>query len=69
VNALSHDACPASSPHAHRRIARAYDRMVAATADRWRHAWGDAFVALVRARNAERTEGEVRAMEKRLGLR
>lgn len=55
-------------PFIERRIQRAYDRMLAAKTEDWRHAWGDGFVANVSARNAMRTVAEVRALENKLGL-
>lgn len=55
-------------PHIERRIQRAYDRMLAAKSECWRHAWGDGFVANVSARNAMRSVAEVRVLEKKLGL-
>jgi hypothetical protein len=51
-----------------RRIDRAYTRMLAAKTTAWAHAWGDAFVANVSARNAMRTVAEVRRIEIDLGL-
>lgn len=52
----------------HRRIDRAYTRMVAAKSPEWSHRWGDAFVNYVRARNAMRTPNEVRELERERGL-
>jgi len=51
-----------------RRINRAYDRMLAAKTSRWRHAWGDAFVANCSARNAMRSVAEIRQLERARGL-
>ena len=56
-------------PAIERRIQRAYDRMLAAKTEDWRHAWGDAFVANCSARNAMRTVREVRELEEKLGLK
>jgi hypothetical protein len=61
--------CPENSPYLHRRIDRAYTRMIAANTPEWAHRWGDAFVTYVRARNAQRTPREVAELEKRMGLR
>lgn len=55
-------------PKIERRIQRAYDRMLAAKTEDWRHAWGDGFVANVSARNAMRTVAEVRAIERARGI-
>lgn len=63
------NAVPEHQPHIERRIQRAYDRMLAAKTECWRHAWGDAFVVSCSARNAMRTVAEVRAIEKARGLR
>jgi hypothetical protein len=57
-----------NSPHLHRRIDRAYTRMLAAKTPAWEHRWGDVFVCLVRARNAMRTPEEVRQLERERGL-
>jgi hypothetical protein len=57
-----------NSPYLHRRIDRAYNRMLAAKSTEWAHRWGDAFVHLVRARNAQRTPAEVRQLERERGL-
>ncbi len=59
---------PENDPHIHRRIDRAYTRMVAAKSAEWQHRWGDAFVHYVRARNAQRTPAEVRELERQRGL-
>ena len=53
---------------AQRRVDRAYARMIKASSQCWRHAWGDAFVAAVSARNALRSVAEVRELEKARGL-
>jgi hypothetical protein len=63
----SPDAIPERS-YMDRRVDRAYQRMLAAKTDDWRHAWGDGFVVSVRARNAMRSVAEVRAIEKARGL-
>lgn len=55
-------------PWIERRIERAYQRMLSAKSECWRHAWGDGFLANVSARNAMRTVAEVRAIEKARGL-
>ncbi len=60
--------CPEHT-YLHRRIDRAYTRMVAAKSQEWAHRWGDAFVTYVRARNAQRTPREVAELETRMGLR
>jgi hypothetical protein len=52
----------------HQRIDKAYQRMLAAKSKVWEHRWGDAFVCLVRARNAQRTAAEVRELERERGL-
>jgi hypothetical protein len=52
-----------------KRIARSYERMLAAKTSAWAHAWGDGFVANVSARNAMISVAEVRAIEKARGLR
>lgn len=57
-----------NSPFIHRRIDRAYNRMLAARSSVWAHRWADAFVVYVRARNAQRTPDEVRQLERDLGL-
>lgn len=57
------------SPAQHQaRVDRTYNRMLAAKTLEWRHAWGDAFVASVSARNAMRTVAEVRRIEQERGL-
>jgi hypothetical protein len=60
---------PEASPFLHRRIDRAYTRMVAAKTQEWAHRWGDVYVTYVRARNAQRTPRDVAELEKRMGLR
>jgi hypothetical protein len=52
-----------------RRIQKAYERMLKAKSECWRHAWGDGFVANVSARNAMRTVAEIRQLERERGLR
>jgi hypothetical protein len=52
----------------HTRLERAYVRMLAAKSKAWEHRWGDAFVSLVRARNAQRSVAEVRELERQRGL-
>ncbi len=60
--------CPEHT-YLHRRIDRAYTRMIAAKSQEWAHRWGDCFVTYVRARNAQRTPREVAELETRMGLR
>jgi len=57
-----------SLPSIHRKLDKAYSRMLAAKSQEWAHRWGDAFVVLVRARNAERTPDEIRQLERDRGL-
>lgn len=57
-----------ASPFLHRRIERAYNRMLAAQSPEWTHRWGDAFVVYIRARNAQRTPAEIRRIERARGL-
>lgn len=52
----------------HRRLDKAYNRMLTAKTTEWAHRWGDAFVLLVRSRNAQRTPDEVRQLERDRGL-
>jgi hypothetical protein len=57
-----------NSPFIHRRIDRAYNRMIGAKSSCWERRWGDVFVLYVRARNAMRTPAEVRELERTRGL-
>lgn len=68
AHACNLDAVGESSPFLHRRIERAYNRMLAAKSPEWAHAWGDVFVVYVRARNAQRSPAEVRRLERARGL-
>lgn len=58
-----------NAPYIHRRIDRALRHVLAAKSAQWAHRWGDCFVTYVRARNALRTPGEVRQLERERGLR
>ena len=60
--------CIPENTYLHRRIDRAYTRMVGAKTVEWAHRWGDAFLTYVRARNALRTPAEIREIEKARGL-
>ncbi len=68
VDSMGVGECPEHT-YLHRRIDRAYTRMIAAKSQEWAHRWGDAFVTYVRARNAQRTPAEIRQLERERGLR
>lgn len=57
-----------NSPFLHRRIDRAYTRMIVAKSEAWAHRWGDVFVVYCRARNAMRSPADVRKIEQARGL-